>query len=362
MSYTPKPKSQTEHEVAETLLSGIEFLAKLLMWLGLAASLASVGFLVYYVVIFSGGGAPDAKAAQSAQDFIELFRKILTGGLLAFFLGSAYLFWGEGWMEAIQILTSVGCYAAPIYFPMLLPNSGTDRVALLATIGMQRAGLGAGIVAAGVLVMDVILKVQTRMRQGIKADQLKYGKGIKEEIDRKNVFMGKCWQLPYCRKFVRERCPIYHAKRSCWREKVGCMCEEEVIKGAMENRAIPKDAVAAARYIPQNNKITLLQKIERCRQCVIYNEHQKHKYRLLLPIVLISFLGLVALLWGPLNIIMHGIVGEIQRGIEKATMEGSKNAVQVPDWAQQVMLACICLILLAYALKLLEFLIFKLKV
>ena len=25
----------------------------------------------------------------------------------------------------------------------------------------------------------------------------------------------KCWQLPYCRKFVRERCPIFHAGRTC---------------------------------------------------------------------------------------------------------------------------------------------------
>lgn len=358
MSYTPKPKSHSEQQITEGLLSVLEFIAKLLMWAGLAASLVSLSFLIYYVVLFSGTATADKNAAQG---FIELFRKVLTGGLLAFYIGSAYLFWGEGWMEIVQILSALACYTAPIYFPMILPSSNTG-VALVATIGMQHAGLGAGIVAAGVLLMDVILKVQTRLQQGIKADQLKYGKGIKEETDRKNVFMGKCWQLPYCRKFVRERCPIYHAKRTCWKEKVGCMCEEEVIKGAMENRAIPKDAVAAARYIPQNNKITLLQKMERCRQCVIYNEHQKHKYRAALPCVLVGFIAIVGLLWVPLNFIMHGIVGEIQKGIEKATMAGNNATVQVPDWAQQVMLGCICLIFLAYALKLLEFLIFKLKV
>lgn len=358
MSYNPKPKGPSESEITEGFFKVLEVIAKLLMWAGLIASLLSLTFLIYYVVLFSGSTTADKVAAQG---FIELFRKVLTGGLLAFYIGGAYLFWGEGWMEIVQILSALACYTAPIYFPMILPGASTG-VALVATIGMQHAGLGAGIVAAGVLVMDVILKVQSRLRQGIKADQLKYGKGIKEETDRKNVFMGKCWQLPYCRKFVRERCPIYHARRTCWREKVGCMCEEEVIKGAMENRAIPKDIVAAARYIPQNNKITLLQKMERCRQCVIYNEHQKHKYRLALPLVLVGFFGLIGILWYPLNALMHGVVAGIQAGIEKATMSGGATTVQVPDWAQQVMLVCICLILLAYALKLLEFFIFKLKV
>src|SRR5205823_3893098 len=123
----------------------------------------------------------------------------------------------------------------------------------------------------------------------VKKDTLKYGKGIKEEQNIRNTFMGKCWQLPYCRKFVRERCLIYHSRRTCWKERVGCMCEEEVIRNAMENRTIPKDAVAAAKYIPVNNRITMAQKRERCRQCVIFNEHLKHQYRLFLPVTVAAF-------------------------------------------------------------------------
>ena len=57
------------------------------------------------------------------------------------------------------------------------------------------------------------------------------------------------------------------------------MCEEDVIRGAMEGRVISKDALVAATMIPRNNKLTIAQKKERCKTCVIYNEHQKHKYR-----------------------------------------------------------------------------------
>jgi hypothetical protein len=266
-------------------------------------------------------------------------------------------------MEIVQILLSVTFFMAPTLGPIAEPSILTSNtgIPMLALIALRTSAMGAGVVAMLVVFVDVFMKVQTRFSQGTKADQLKYGKGIKEEVDRKNVFMCTCWQLPYCRKFVRERCPIFHAKRSCWREKVGCMCEEEVIKGAMENRTIPKDAVAAARYIPQNNKITMLQKMERCRQCVIYNEHQKHKYRLFLPITLLGFTGICALLWPLLMGAMHGMVQEAEKTMNKVIVGGGVNA-QIPDALQQIILASICLVLLTYILKILEFMIFKLKI
>jgi hypothetical protein len=139
------------------------------------------------------------------------------------------------------------------------------------------------------------------------------------------------------------------------------MCEEEVIKGAMENRAIPKDMVAAARYIPQNNKITLGQKMERCRQCVIYNEHQKHKYRAALPAVIVVLGGVLAFSWTALMGRMHILVHLVQSMINKATI-GNAPVFEVPDAFQMVMVGCFALIVFAYSLKLLEFLIFKLKV
>jgi len=362
MSYVPpgmKNSPKKESEVTEMLVGALTFLARLVMWLGLIATVIGVGFLVYYCVLYTG---PVPPKGGDPKDLIETFRKILTTGLLAFYIGSAYLFWGEGWMEMVQILLSVALFLAPTIGPMAMPSmtNSMTGIPMLSLVALRTSAMGAGIVALMVVIADVVSKVQTRMSQGMKADQLKYGKGIKEESDRKNVFMGKCWQLPYCRKFVRERCPIYHARRSCWREKVGCMCEEEVIKGAMENRAIPKDVVAAARYIPQNNKLSMLQKMERCRQCVIYNEHQKHKYRLMLPIVILVFSGLCALLWQPMLAGLGGLTADAERAFKNVTM-GASITGQIPPVLQQVILASVCLILLTYCLKLLEFFVFKLK-
>ncbi|MFX8664601.1 hypothetical protein ABTM59_19190, partial [Acinetobacter baumannii] len=70
------------------------------------------------------------------------------------------------------------------------------------------------------------------------------------------------------------------------------MCEEQVIQDAMAGKIIPKDMVKAAAMIPRNNKLTMAQKMQRCRQCVIFNERQKHKYNAALPVTALTFVAL----------------------------------------------------------------------
>jgi hypothetical protein len=218
-----------------------------------------------------------------------------------------------------------------------------------------------GAISLLVLAIDGFSKMRVRSRQGWKADQLRYGKGVKEEVDRQNVFMGKCWQLPFCRKFVRERCPIYHARRTCWRELTGCMCEEEVIRNAMENKPIPKDQLMAATYIPRNMKLSVEQKKERCRSCVIYNEHQKHKYKVAMPATLLGFAAVYGLFHAPLISIVSGFITMLDRIIGKVTL-AQKTTLDQPTLFQELLLACFMIVLLAYAMKVLEYLFFKLKV
>ena len=140
------------------------------------------------------------------------------------------------------------------------------------------------------------------------------------------------------------------------------MCEEEVIRNAMENRPIPKDAIAAARYIPVNNKITMAQKRERCRQCVIYNEHLKHKYRLMLPVTIGGFVLVYALFRIPLLGATGELINKFNQVVSGATY-GAASGVQgsmIPF--QEILLDCFMVVLLAYVLKVLEYFIFKLKV
>jgi hypothetical protein len=278
------------------------------------------------------------------------------------------MFWGEETLGPMQLVGAGILYFAPLILPAVFAASGNvPQEAGPAALGaIQSGGLVFGVLAIAITIIDALSRVKLRTLHGTKADQLKYGKGVKEENDIKNVFMGKCWQLPFCRKFVRERCPIYHSKRTCWKERVGCMCEEAVIRDAMAGKVIPKDEIAAAKFIPYNRTLNMEQKAERCRQCVIYNEHQKHKYKLWLPVAFGFFILVYAAFRGPLLDVMGHFLGALDSVMSRATFRDT-NAVSarftetsIPF--KELFLVCLMFVAFTYALKTIEYLIFKRKV
>lgn len=336
--------------------------SRFLLWAGIIATAASLGFLIYTYVIVVGG--TNASSAQAAAN-VDLFMKVLLAGVIALGVATTFIFWGEEVLAPIQLMAAAALFFAPIYLPMILGTPAMGNVGPKALGAIQMGGSVFGLIAILSTIADVTSRVKLRVREGSKADQMKYGKGVKEEKDVQNVFMGKCWQLPFCRKFVRERCPIYHARRTCWKEQVGCMCEEQVIRDAMENKVIPKDMVAAAKFIPRNNKLTPQMKVERCKQCVIYNEHQKHKYKLAMPLILIACGGAYVL--GREQ--MKAALGDAIQGANKAfgNLTLQNEAQRTADTVgltvfKELFMVCLMLVIAAYMMKLVEFLFFKIKV
>ena len=343
----------------------LEGLAKLCFSLGTAAAVIGLAFLVY--TLFAGA---DADAEIIAKNASIWGQALLFGGLAASF-GAAYLFWSEETAGLLILIPGAALVLSQIWAPMMLPQ-GSDKMAPVVG-SMTMAGYVPSAVGLLMIIMEVVSRAKLRVQQGAKAEQLKFGKGVKEERDTRNQFLGKCWQLPYCRKFVRERCPIYHARRTCWKERVGCMCEESVIRNAMEGKVIPSDLVAASKYIPQNNKLTPQQKAERCRQCVIYNEHQKHKYQALVPTAIVLVAGVYIVVRQPVG---QGIKTSLMNAdatmkqltfTDKAEVSNAKNsdAVSIDKGVipfHEIILFVIAFVAVAYAIKFIEYLIFKLKV
>ena len=344
-------------ETLEELLTGI---AKAVMILGAIATAISVGLLVFTYFRVSGDAAGATSQIADATRNVEIFQKVLIAGVVGLSIGATYMFWGSEFLGAAQLVIALALYFAPLYLPGML--GGQPNQASEAALGaLQVGGTILGVFSLIVLFVDLIIRIRNRVKTGAKADHIKYGKGIKEEGEKQNVLLGKCWQLPYCRKFVREKCPIYHAKRTCWKELVGCMCEEQVIRNAMENKPIPKDALLAANFIPQNHRLSEAQKKERCYSCVIYNEHQKHKYKVSVPLVVVGFFTFYGLGHGLLVEAVTGILLRINHVVNGATMGAAGNYAP-PTSFVEVMLAFFMLIALAYTMKLLEFTIFKIKI
>lgn len=347
-------------DLSETFQTVLDGAAKLVMILGAIGTAAGAGFLLFQCFRLSGNPA-DVKP-QDAVGVIESLQKVLTVGVLGLAIGSTYLYWGSEFLAVGQLALAAALFFAPVYIPALAgsPSGAFADPVGRALGGLNTAGMIFGVVAILCLVVDLVNRTSKRVKKGTKADNLKYGKGVKEEAGTQNVFLGKCWQLPFCRKFVREKCPIFHAKTSCWKELVGCMCEEAVIRGAMENKPIPKDALLAGKMIPRNNRLTDVQKKERCRNCVIYNEHQRHKYKASMPVTVGAFAITYLALHAPLIALIKSLVNSVNTVIHKASMTGPKS-FEAPTFFNEMLLAVFFVIGLTYAMKTIEFLIFRTK-
>ncbi len=353
------------------LSTALEWAGSKCLWLGIIVTLACTAGLVYYAVSLSTNPGLTPQQLEDAKTFIGYMQAGLTVGLIIFAIGMSVSFWGDIALPVTLLLAAVAYFTATIWMPMMVEIQGLGSAGMLAADAvkaMSFSGIILGIYAIGLQVIDAVIRTQNRSKHGSKGDLMKYGSGVKEEPEFQNRFMGRCYQLPFCRKFVRERCPIFHAKRTCWKERVGCMCEEDVIRGAMESKTIPKDVVTAAKFIPRNDRFTPEQKAERCRQCVIYNEHQRHKYKLVMPMTCLFVFGIYGLmrpqlLAGTLNMV-HGF----DKAMSKFTIQSNQFDVKpvavatTPGLLEEILLFCMILFILAQLMKLVEYCIFKLKI
>lgn len=338
----------------------LSWLCKALFVVGLLATLVGLGVLVFTIFATAGTQVPTAEKTQALNN-VAILANVLYAGIAGLGVGSAYLFASDQPIGVGQLILGLGLFFTQVWMPYLVatPSEAGQK----AEAAMQTAGAILSAIGLVVFIIDVYNKTQERIKQGAKADQLKYGKGTKEQADKQNVLMGKCWQLPFCRKFVRDRCPIYHARRTCWRELVGCMCEESVIRNAMENKTVPKDALLAGSMIPRNTKLTDKQKKDRCKTCVIYNEHLKHKYRVAVPGVVLSWVALFVLLNYPLKLIVEKLLNSMGSAANTATFTKSGQSLTDstgPAFTQMI-LVVIFILAISYTMKVLEHVIFNLK-
>ncbi len=350
--------------LGDGLMNLLDGLARFLFYIGLLAGLIGVGFLIY--TYMQSSNAPADKVLQN----IQTFSKVGIIGMLAGALGAAWVFWGEETVGPLILIVAAAMYTAPFYMPAMAPTASAEGEGAITAVAQSAYGPAA--VAIFVIILEVTARLRLRAMQGAKAETMKYGRGLKEERDVRNVFLGKCWQLPYCRKFVRERCPIYHARRTCWKERVGCMCEESVIRNAMEGKVIPSDMVAAAKFIPKNSKLTPSQKAERCRQCVIYNEHQKHKYKLYVASAFGGIGATYILIREPAGEQIKKVLMRADSSLDDITLSQGEENTPDPEAKvtsidqgvipyHEIMLVVLAVVALAYAIRLIEWATFRMK-
>lgn len=314
---------------------------------------------------------------QRILENLTLTGRVALVGVAALVIAFCWLFIEEEWLGYLLLLVAALLYWGLPFLIMEFqgtPNPSSKRFHDLPGYAiLQIRNLAWVLLPPGVLlaVYSAGTRGIRRLRYGSTLDQtLRIGSSVKaQQAASLQRFLGKCWQLPFCRDFLRQRCPIYHARRTCWRERVGCMCEERTIMNALVNVRLHSDPQQNAKFIPYNKQLTMEEKKERCRNCVIYNEHQRQKYQLLAPVTLGSVVAAAYFFQEQL----HGLMFESLQRVDQLLARFSLGPASVDprvleatfkanEIAATLLYVCLVTIVLSYLLRLLETAIFTWKI
>ncbi len=208
----------------------------------------------------------------------------------------------------------------------------------------------------------------------IQRANAKYGAGTKTQPKSKQrqVFLGRCWEGPYCRDHVRAKCPIHLKRRGpCWWYKEGCMCEERIVLQAM---IAPdwKDQMARAQQTQTlggpRKSLSPEAKRERCRNCIIYNEHQRQKHKALTAVALVAVPGVLIWQFPVLNAVVNKILLGLDALTKRFTL-GATDPTGIPALHNSayaliawVFVFALGVVVLSQVMKVIEYACFKLKI
>lgn len=169
-----------------------------------------------------------------------------------------------------------------------------------------------------------------------------------------------CWTTPYCRDFLREFCPNYSRKQTCWKAKGGCLCDETIV-----NRLLAQTSVRRPEGTPTIAKASqLLKKKLDCGKCPIFSEHQRHKYQVIAPLIP---LAIISIFWLAREGI-HRYYMYVAKFFDDLfsnltylpTASGKVLGTLAVPWLETTILVILALLLIGLLLHLLEYLVFSL--
>jgi hypothetical protein len=360
--------------------------------------------------LFSGqlaGAAGNKTEARHAVELVNQLSFYLNISLVISLLSSLFLFYEfESLGIVLVVLAGILAYGMRFAVDFLSPGqqlaNGAAATALFGEFRLAAMVIGAP--GAALIIREIISRiVNSRSRQDLTS--LTYGTEVAKQRDRPQALIGAfaaCWQLPFCRDGIRVKCPIFLARTKCWKERVGCMCEENIILLAMggeKEQAHDMTATPAASSgfvpigdlltkstesarasiqtrvgprgvrIPTNPHLSYAAKVQRCRNCVIYNEHQRQKYGFLSGPVTVAVPALVFWNYGNLVNLIGGQLNNLESVVAKFSFTGhAANINEVTRslsgnlFVETVLIICMTLILMTWAQRLLEFVCFKIKI
>jgi hypothetical protein len=343
-------------------------------WITVIAFILSLGYLVWGLL----GGAwtyPNYDLmghpgrVKQLQN-IDFFFRVLHITAILGLVGILYFAWRD---ESISYLLLTAAALFYFGFPYIFNYwiSGTERKPSAATTEvlenltqMVWIFLVPGVI---LVIFDIIRRIkETAENAAIQKTNVRYGANVVKQAPsstQRQVFLGRCWELSYCRDNIRPKCPIFLEKKGpCWWRKRGCMCDERIVLQAVvandwkeqtqkadEQHYRARGEVSYALTAGAAPILSEEAKRERCRNCVIYNEHQRQKYNALVGVVIAAYVGL---LWLGQDFLQDQVL-KLLRGVEAITKQlsfdnngiplGTNQPSAVVEWSILIILSMVAL-------------------
>jgi hypothetical protein len=161
-----------------------------------------------------------------------------------------------------------------------------------------------------IVVGRVIYEIYRQMSEGgerkhLKEEEVAKGQRKAIKVPKEQIF-AKCWQLPFCHDAVRELCPDFKAKKTCWKFGRGCNCDPDLVETLISSRpaGVRGRASEGAYLMAELEADVPKARSERtipCARCPIYTEHQRRKFKVINPLLIVVTVVLLVILYPTLT-------------------------------------------------------------
>ncbi|MCX8052177.1 MAG: hypothetical protein N3B12_00065 [Armatimonadetes bacterium] len=357
------------------IIAIVDQLTGLGMKTGLASAVSGLVFLL--VIVWGGHISVATKVGAHEKAYLEqgvaLATRMLVIGALVAVISLVIRFPREAILGQALLLAGVSLYfGVPLAFGWTIEPSAVSGNATFTSIVRAIRSAGGILLLPGLTLVlrDAILRIWIGLsvrrvlarRQAEKDEQLR-----KRRLPK---LLAHCWDMEFCRDFVRKVCPAWEARKSCWRIKRGCYCEERTILLAMtaegRNNEYGQGFIKALGLDkPAKSQLSQKLKRERCRRCAIYAEHQRQKYQVLSPVVFPAILLPLYAFYGPISSRVATVLEKADRFLSFMTYRQAGDLYAFDTSAPTLTVLAIVwltIIAISYALRILEYLVFELKV
>lgn len=347
--------------------------------IGILALVLSALYLCYarFSAPSSATGIGQAERLRLLQNYALALRLLAWGaGLTA--AAAAYL-WREeeGTGYALALVGAAAYFLTPSVAGSLAPMSDPAFVSAAAAGGV-RTGLLCLVPGALAILYDAWFRLQ-EVWTGRRRSQTV---AVSSDVIVLEKLPGPalhCWQTHYCRPAIRELCPRFIESKPCWRQKEGCLCEEKIALRATAlkegSERVYQDVRRSLSGGPAHRSLSPTERRQRCRVCPIYAEHQRMKYKVLVPA---AFAVTGAVMWASAGM-LHSLVRMSLGKLDAVVARFSFAAARAPADAHASLprglaeafdsgivfaglMAFLTIMLLTWLLRLVEYLVLKAQV